>query len=198
MNAQAFVILLLILIIGGVGGYFGLNKVAGSFAEKAPIEITIGSDTASVKVVQFFDYLDPASRRIYRQLLDIRANDPDVQFVLRDLPKPGQSEALARVGLALKTQNLYKGIYNKFMRVNMALLEQSADVILAELKLDTNAVMEGMELSEVSAALNWNRFLAKAMGIEHAPALVIDGTVINHDGYTSKELLDLIEKARKK
>jgi hypothetical protein len=53
-----------------------------------------------------------------------------------------------------------------------------------------------MHTPKTDRLLKYNRVLAKILGYEQAPILIIDNEVIAHDGYDTNELLRIIETKR--
>ena len=197
MNFQAIAIVILFLIVGAVGLTMSARFVALDLSHRGNHKFEVGTDDASIKIVFFFDYKNPASRRIYNKLLQLRGRDQDVQIVLRDLPDSSTSEVLSRVAIAAgEADNLYKGFFNHFMRMNADELDQPVSAIKARLKVDQDAIEQNMHTPKTDRLLKYNRVLAKILGYEQAPILIIDNEVIAHDGYDTNELLRIIDTKR--
>lgn len=197
MNFQAIAIVILFLIVGAVGLTMSARFVALDLSHRGNHTFEVGTDSASIKVVFFFDYKNSASRRIYNKLLQVRGRDPDVQIVLRDLPNSPSGEVLSRVAIAAgEASNLYKGFFNHFMRMNADELDQPVSTILAKLKVDQDVIEQNMHTPKTDRFLKYNRILAKILGYEQSPILIVDNEVMAHDGYDTNELIRIIETKR--
>jgi hypothetical protein len=192
----------LLLFIGfiavlGFGALMGVQYAGLSISKISTEQERLGLSDAPVTIVHYYDFLNAGSRRMYGQLLQLRAQNPNVNIVIRPLPQQKGGEVLARMAIAGRDLNLYEAFYNRFMRMELRDLEQRPEVILSGLNVDGQYILDHMYSRKTDMILHWNKFLAWTARINNPPALVIGDEVINHDALSVREINNKVEKLAK-
>ena len=138
----------------------------------------LGAPGAAVTMIAYGDYADPFSRPlrdVLRRVADRLAGR--AVFVYRHRPAPGDGDAerAARAAVAARRQG-------RFWDVHAALYERGRGFSEAELRdlateqgLDAARFMADLDAPETAARVEEDRRSAEAAGVEHTPALFIDG-----------------------
>lgn len=193
-----FLIYILVLIAIPVLGLLLLSKpIAMHFAGQAHVSQKWGDDDAPVKIIHFVDYLNPASHRIYGQLVQVKGQDGDVQIISRELPVSEESKELAKMALALRDVDLYQSIQNKFMFIPVDTLPDYALSAVGTLNIDAQKFEEKRTSEDLDKTLLWNQALAYLFGVPKPPLLVINGRVIDHDGFTASDIKGIVNSYKK-
>ncbi len=136
----------------------------------APVAGNPGGD---VTIVEFFDYACGYCKRALSTLEAVKAADPQVRVVYKELPILGPGSLVAaRAALAAELQ----GKYQAFHLAMMASRQIDAAGVHAAAKsagLDVARLAKDMEAPEIMQALDRNQLLASAIGVRGTPAFVI-------------------------
>jgi protein-disulfide isomerase len=136
----------------------------------------IGNPRGDVTIVEFSDYRCPYCRRAHPELRRLLAEDSGVRLIAKELPILGPgSLVLARVALAAHRQG-------KWDQVNSRLIAFQGDpnepaVIAAAVAAGADEARLRADLSDpaITADLQANLQLARAVGVSGTPAFVIGG-----------------------
>ncbi|MEK9660804.1 MAG: DsbA family protein [Alphaproteobacteria bacterium] len=139
----------------------------------------IGPESASVTIVEFFDYQCPYCKRMTGSIMALSAMDPDLRIVFKEFPiLSAESEIAARAGLAADRQGKYKEFHVALMQTggkpSMAAIEAAAKVSgvdMAQLRAD-------MADPEIAAVIAENLRLAREIGINGTPAFIVGDEMI--------------------
>ncbi len=133
-----------------------------------------GNPAGNVTIVEFFDLRCPYCRQMEPDLEKLLGTDHAVRIVYKDLPILGPPSVLgARALLAAQRQGGY-------VKLRSLLLQASPDITEADIRraalaagLDWPRLSRDMNLAAISQRLTANLQLAREIGIEGTPALVI-------------------------
>lgn len=144
-----------------------------------PNDPSVGPDSASVTIVEFFDYQCPYCKRMTSGMLALSAMDPDLRIVFKEFPiLSAESEIAARAALAADRQGKYKEFHVALMQArgkpSMAAIEAAAKVT----GVDIDRLKSDMEDPEIAAAIAENHRLARELGINGTPAFIIGDEMI--------------------
>lgn len=134
-----------------------------------------GDASASVTVVEFFDYRCGFCKR---SLDAVRAalEQPGVRVELRDYPILGDdSVRAAQAALAAGAQGRYVDAHLALMAHEGDYDDASLSEIAAQLGLDAERLLADMASAEVEARIEANRDLARRLGISGTPAFLVAG-----------------------
>lgn len=144
-----------------------------------PADPVRGNPAGDVTIVEFFDVRCGFCRRLHPELEALIAADPGVRVVMKDLPILGpQSVVAARALLAAHRQGGYARLYDALMRLRGEPTEAAIQAEARRLGLDWARLRRDMDDPAISARLEGTLDLARRLGIEGTPALVIGDTLI--------------------
>lgn len=138
-----------------------------------------GDPHGDVTIIEFFDTRCPYCRRMEPTMSSFLAQDKRVRLVYKDLPILGPGSVLgSKALLAAQMQNAYG-------RMRDAVMELPPDTTLPQLEstarglgLDWPRMARDMEDPAVQARIDANLKLARMLGIQGTPALVIGNDLI--------------------
>lgn len=155
-----------------------------------------GAEDPAVTLVEFFDYNCGYCKRSLDAVLRVLETQKDVRVVFIEYPilAPSSTTA-ARAALAAARQDRYLEFHAALMRHRGALTDELVVEIAAGAGLDTGRLARTMEEGGIIRAIDRNRALAQALGIQGTPAFLIGHEL--HPGALDEEgLRELIEEAR--
>jgi protein-disulfide isomerase len=144
-----------------------------------PADPVGGNPNGDVTIVEFFDTRCPYCRKLEPAMAELLARDHGVRLVYKDLPILGPASVLGSKAL-LAAQK--QGGYEKLRDAIMAAAPQTTKAIIQDaaqrLGLDWKRLEHDMDDPAIQARINANVQLARSIGIEGTPALVIGGELI--------------------
>ena len=144
-----------------------------------PADPVGGNPKGDVTIVEFFDTRCPYCRKLEPTMADLLTRDHGVRLVYKDLPILGPASVLGSKAL-LAAQK--QGGYEKLRAAIMAAPPQTTEAIIQEaaqrLGLDWKRLRHDMDDPAIQARIDTNLKLARSVGIEGTPALVIGGDLI--------------------
>ena len=145
----------------------------------SPADPIAGDPQGDVTIVEFFDTRCPYCRRMEPTMAQFLAQDKRVRLVYKDLPILGPASLMgSKALLAAQNQGAYEPMRNAVMRLppdtTMAQLESTA----RGLGLDWPRMQRDMDDPAIQTRLGQNLALAKTLGIQGTPALIVGGDLI--------------------
>ncbi len=144
-----------------------------------PADPVGGNPNGDVTIVEFFDTRCPYCRRLEPSMAELLARDHGVRLVYKDLPILGPASVLGSKAL-LAAQK--QGGYEKLRTAIMAAPPQTTRATIQEaaqrLGLDWKRLEHDMDDPAIQSRINAHLQLARSIGIEGTPALVIGGELI--------------------
>jgi protein-disulfide isomerase len=144
-----------------------------------PADPVAGNPSGDVTIVEFFDTRCPYCRRMEPVMDSFLAQDKQVRIVFKDLPILGPESLLGTKAL-LAAQN--QGAY---VKMREAVMKLPRDTTLGQLEeaarglgLDWPRMARDMQDPAVQARIDANLKLARKIGIQGTPALVIGSDLI--------------------
>ncbi len=161
--------------------------------EASPV---IGNPEGDVVIVEFFDYNCGYCRKITEDLFDLTEADGNIRYVLKELPIFGQpSRFAAKAALAAGKQGKYSELHFALMTSGVQIDEAATLAIAASIGLDVERLKDDMLDPSLDAELERNAQLARTLGVEGTPAMVI-GTAFVPGARPYAELERLVAAAR--
>ncbi len=158
-----------------------------------------GNLKGDVTLVEFFDYRCGFCKRVHPTLKKLIKDDGNIRYVYKEFPILGPKSLFASRA-ALAAWKLDKEKYYRFhdaMMVSKGNLTDAKTIKLAEsVGLEEKALRAEMAKPEISAILQKNFALAKALNINGTPAFVIGDRVVP-GAIDLKAMQDLVKAARK-
>lgn len=139
----------------------------------------VGNPKGDVVIVEFFDYNCGYCRKITEDLFALTEDDGGIRYVLKELPIFGQgSRFAAKAALAAARQGKYAELHLALMTSGVQVDESSTLAIAASIGLDMERLQDDMLDPALDAELERNARLARALGVEGTPAMVIGKTFV--------------------
>ena len=142
-----------------------------------PADPIAGNPSGTVTVVEFFDRECPFCKRIAPDLQRLLAENPDVRVVYKEFPILGPgSIAAAKAALAAQRQGRYLPFHDALMADTTPehqLAESRIMDIAQSVGLDLKRLKADMAAPDIAAAIESNKALARALGINGTPGLII-------------------------
>jgi protein-disulfide isomerase len=163
----------------------------------SPADPVAGNPQGDVTIVEFFDTRCPYCRKLEPAMADLLARDHGVRLVYKDLPILGPASLLgSKALLAAQMQ----GGYEKLRSAIMAAPPQTTTAMIKDaalrLGLDWPRLEHDMDDPTVKARLDENLKLARSLGVDGTPALIIGGDLLP-GAMDLRELQDAVAGARK-
>jgi protein-disulfide isomerase len=162
-----------------------------------PRDQTEGNPSGDVSVVVFYDPRCPYCRRMEPVFSQLMQADPHVRLVLKDLPILGPASVLESRAL-IAAQN--QGGYLKLMAALMSSPPDATDALVqqqaARVGLDVAKLQHDMQDPAISTRLEANLTLARRLGIEGTPMMVV-GDALLQGAVELPELQQAVAAARK-
>jgi len=145
----------------------------------APDDPVGGNPHGDVTIVEFFDTRCPYCRKLEPAMAQLLARDHGVRLVYKDLPILGPPSVLGSKAL-LAAQK--QGGYEKLRAALMAAPPQTTKAMIKDaavkLGLDWPRLEHDMDDPAIAARLDANVKLARSIGVDGTPALVIGGDLL--------------------
>ena len=163
-----------------------------------PIENTvIGNPKGNVTVVEFFDYNCGYCKSMFSAVREILEEDGNVRMVMKEFPILGPGSVVAaRAALASREQGKYPELHMALLGHKGSLNQASVEGIAKDVGLNIDKLRADMKNPEINEILGNNMALAKDLGIEGTPALIVGDTLVP-GAIGVDRLRDLISDARK-
>lgn len=157
-----------------------------------------GNPQGDVSVVEFFDYNCPYCRRVAPTLVEIEEDDPKLRLVYKEWPILGpNSDFAARAALASRSQGKYVEFHKALMLASGLVNESKVLEVAARVGLDVDRLKQDMEAREITALIERNRELARALRITGTPSFVI-GNQMLRGAADAQVIRGYIRQAREK
>jgi protein-disulfide isomerase len=164
----------------------------------SPADPVAGNPAGNVTIVEFFDVRCPYCRHMEPEMTKLLATDHDVRLVYKDLPILGPPSILAsRALLAAQKQGGYDKLRTLLMQAPPDITEASVRKAALAAGLDWPRLRHDMDDPAINQQLTANLQLAREIGIEGTPALVVGKRFIPGDADFA-ELQSAVAAARPK
>lgn len=163
----------------------------------APDDPVGGNPNGDVTIVEFFDTRCPYCRKMEPTMAQLLARDHGVRLVYKDLPILGPASVLGSKAL-LAAQK--QGAYEKLRAAIMSAPPQTTKAMIKDaavkLGLDWPRLEHDMDDPAIASRLDGNVKLARSIGVDGTPALVIGGDLLP-GAMELGDLQDAVAGARK-
>jgi len=144
-----------------------------------PADPVKGNPHGDVTIVEFFDVRCGYCKALHPTMEALLREDPKVRLVLKDLPILGPNSVLAsRALLAAQRQDKYAALQDALMRMRGEPTEAALQAEAQRAGLDWPRLQRDMQDPALTARLQEHLALARTLGIEGTPALVIGGRLV--------------------
>ncbi len=166
--------------------------------QRDPRDPVIGPDSASVTVIQFFDYRCPYCKQIAGPYLELARANPDVRFVFKEWPILDRDEPLseyaARAALAANEQGRYAPVHQALMAAE-TIDNASVDAILAGAGVDMARARAFIAAQDTSQHLTDVMRLAQAIGASGTPTFLVGNELV--EVRSPQDLQTAIDRAQR-
>ena len=154
--------------------------IARSGAELVnPADPVAGNPQGDVTIVEFFDTRCPYCRRMDPVMDSFLAKDHNVRLVYKDLPILGPASVLgSKALLAAQKQDAYGKMREAVMKLPPDTTSSQIEATARGLGLDWPRMARDMADPAVQARIDANLKLARGLGIQGTPALVIGNDLV--------------------
>jgi len=157
-----------------------------------------GNANGDVTIVEFYDYKCHYCKQFNPHLDEILNTDPNIRLVYRELPILGPDSTIAaRLSLAVAElyPNQFEIFHSALMSTRGTLDEQTVLQVAREIGFDADLLQIEMVNPRIDRAIQNNRKIAQALGINGTPGFLIGDVII--PGYIdANEVLRLVALAR--
>jgi protein-disulfide isomerase len=139
-----------------------------------PADPVGGNPAGDVTVVEFFDARCPYCKRLEPTMAELLRRDPGVRLVYKDFPILGPPSLLgSKALLAAQRQGAYEKLRDAIMRGGAEISKETIRTEADRLGLDWPRLERDMDDPAIGRQLDANIQLARKLGIQGTPALVI-------------------------
>ena len=161
-----------------------------------PADQIAGNPHGDVTIVEFFDTRCPYCRKLEPVMASLLAEDHGVRLVYKDLPILGPASVLgSKALLAAQKQGGYEKLRDAIMAAPPQTTEATVQHAATNAGLDWTQLKHDMADPAIQARIDANLKLARTIGIEGTPALVI-GSDLLPGAVEMAELKKAVAKAR--
>ena len=160
--------------------------------QRLPGDPTLGASEAGITVVEFIDYACPYCRGMAGDVLGLVDAYPGIQVIFKEFPILGEaSEIAAHASIAASRQHGWGAFHAALMGSAQNLSVEEAILAAAEAAALNLDLFENDRVDPATAVVvERNRDLARRLGIDTTPSIVVDGKIIR--GAVSLECLKLM------
>lgn len=158
-----------------------------------------GNPEGDLTIVEFVDYRCGYCRKAYPEVTQLVADDGNIRLILKEFPILGeQSEASSRMAVATRLalgDEAYKKVHDALIAFRGEVNEPAIRALAADLDLDGEAILAGLERPEIDTILAENRALAQRLQISGTPTFVVGNQLLR--GYLPYDgMKQIVEEAR--
>ena len=144
-----------------------------------PDDPVAGNPKGDITIVEFFDTRCPYCRRMEPTMAQLLQQDHSVRLVYKDLPILGPESVLAAHALlAAQMQNGYEKLRTALMQAPPGYTKEQILAIARKVGLDDARLGHDMDDAAITARIDANLRLARDLGLDGTPALVIGDTLV--------------------
>lgn len=161
--------------------------MAGPAAAQSSASPVLGNPRGDVTILEFSDYQCVDCKVAHPVVERLLKEDSGLRLELKEFAFLGPvSTTAARAALASQKQGRYAAFHSVLMRFKGRLSDDLVFATARQVGLDIDRLKRDMEDPAVTAELRAVAALAKSLGVEGAPAYVVNGRMVPHDeNYTA-------------
>jgi protein-disulfide isomerase len=177
--------------------------VAAPAAAQSSASPVLGNPRGDVTILEFSDYQCVDCKRSQPTIERLLQEDTGLRIELKEFAFLGPvSTTAARAALASQKQGRYAAFHTAMMRFKGRLTDDLVFATARQVGLDVDRLKRDMQDPVVTAELQSVAALTKSLGIEGAPAYVVNGRMVphseNYDAVGYDVLKSAIDQARTK
>lgn len=153
-----------------------------------------GNPKGTQTLVVFMDPYCGYCKKFHGELETLLSTNKDVKVIFKDIPIMGEDSIVAiKAMLAAKEQGKYDQLQQAIFTSDKHLTEKQLLKLADSLDIDTKKLKADMKSKDIQAHIDQDMELAKALGINGTPTLIIGETKVV-PGYVGAEELDKMLK----
>ncbi|OWJ64029.1 DsbA family protein [Inquilinus limosus] len=150
-------------------------------AAQTPASPVLGNPRGDVTILEFSDYQCVDCKRSQPTIERLLQEDTGLRIELKEFAFLGPvSVTAARAALASQKQGRYAAFHTTLMRFKGRLSDDLVFSMARQVGLDVDRLKRDMQDPAVTAELQSVAALTKSLGIEGAPAYVVNGRMVPH------------------
>lgn len=138
----------------------------------------IGNANAKIKVIEFFDYYCGYCRKMLGINEQILSNNPDIQFIFKELPILGESSkkaSRAAIAINMLDESKYKQFQKELLNLNEDATDELIKSIVRKIGIDVDNFSKALQNPEIDAILQDNIKVATQLELHGTPSYIIGG-----------------------
>jgi len=165
---------------------------------RADGDLIVGNPVGDVTMVEFFDYNCGFCKRALPDVLKLVETDKNLKIVIKEFPILGAgSMAAARAAIASRAQGKYWEFHTALLKKRGSVDEAGVFKVAKDIGLDMDKLKKDMASDEITAIIQRNHAVARALNVNGTPAFIIaDNIFPGAVGF--EQLAEAITKVRAK
>lgn len=144
-----------------------------------PADPVLGNPRGDVTIVEFFDARCGYCKQLHPVMEQLLRKDRDLRLVPKDIPILGPNSVLAsRALLAAQRQGKYGELFDALLKLRADATEAAVRAEAERVGLDWARLRRDMDDPAVTRRIEANLRLARSLGVEGTPALVIGEALV--------------------
>ena len=164
---------------------------------RADGDLVVGNPKGDVTMVEFFDYNCAFCKRSLPDVLKLADTDKNLRIVIKEFPiLSAGSMFAARAAIASRAQGKYWPFHLAMLKKRGTVDKTAVLKIAKKVGLDMDKLQKDMESPDITAIIQRNHSIARALNINGTPAFIIANDIFpGAVGY--EQLAGAIDKVRK-
>lgn len=155
-----------------------------------------GNPQGTKSLVVFWDPSCGFCKKFHAELATFLVSNKDVKVIFKDLPIMGGNSVMAiKAMLAAKAQNKYEPLQKAVFEATKPFSKKQLLKVASSLGIDTKKLKTDMESKEIQAQIDASLDLAKILGINGTPTLIIGETKVVPGYVKAEELEKMLNEA---
>ncbi|MGJ8583000.1 MAG: DsbA family protein [Marinosulfonomonas sp.] len=158
-----------------------------------------GNPDGDITVVEFLDYKCGYCKKAHPEVTELINSDGNIRYIVKEFPILGDQSVLA-ARFAISTLNnlgaeAYEQVHDALMVQRGDISEASLRRVAADLDLDADTILEGMDAEDVNNVIAANHALAQRMQISGTPSFIMGDQMLR--GYVPLDgMVEIIDELR--
>ncbi|MCF6316639.1 MAG: DsbA family protein [Marinosulfonomonas sp.] len=158
-----------------------------------------GNPDGDITLVEFSDYRCPYCQQAHPEVTELVASDGNIRLIYKEFPILGPDSLttaqFAMATLMVEGPEAYKKVSAALMHLRGAPSSDALTKLAKEFDLDAAALLEKMQSTEVTQAIQANRALGQRLQISGTPTFILGDELVR--GYVPLEAMrELVAEAR--
>lgn len=177
---------------------YGYRYVLDDIRQTSSSATIMGPEAAPINILAYLDYGSSWSRRANPVLLQILAENPDVNLIIR--PYPGVSEEsqfAARLAMAAIQDNEFLDVHSILMEPSNNLSKNSIQQAIMRRGLNFDRLAGRVNDEHISEMIKEIKTEALLLGVERTPHIYIENIALDGGAHSFSEMDEIINDLRR-